>query len=158
MNAVSGNIPAHLEERSFQLLNKTNQFNLNGIRLSQAQFAEYVLSKGVFYSTLSELEVDYGLVSVILFRRISTGLVVDSWVVSCRVFNRRFEAKVLLDFLKNESYGARTVSFQIRKTERNTVSTNFFQGLKCFEDKETAEISNVITELSEIVDTIYEEN
>jgi hypothetical protein len=63
----------------------------------------------------------------------------------------------LLDFLRNEAQRALSVAFQLKKTERNTVSSNFFEGLSCLMNSQTVEIDVLVNELSEIVGTIYEE-
>lgn len=84
-------------QRALQLLNKTNQFNLNGLRLSDAEFSRLCDDERSFV-----LEVAYsdrygplGTVGVAAGRLEADRLVVDHWVLSCRAFSRRIEHHML---------------------------------------------------------------
>jgi len=77
-------------ERSTQLLNKSNQFNLTTRRFTLAQIQEIARDprwRTLTFSLRDNLG-DNGLISVILLCLEEDSLVVDSWVMSCRVLQR----------------------------------------------------------------------
>jgi FkbH-like protein len=85
------------DERLLELLNKTNQFNLNGVRMSAGEWLrllrdEAQLVVGVAYADR------YGALGTIglLAGRIGSGVLhVEHWVLSCRAFSRRIEDHML---------------------------------------------------------------
>ncbi len=75
--------------RAVQLINKTNQFNLNGRRISDAEVGAVLDAGGRLYSaTLEDRTGSHGEILACLVD--PTG-VVTSFVMSCRVFQRRVE-------------------------------------------------------------------
>ena len=76
-------------ERPFQLINKTNQFNLNGIRLSETNFLKILKNNGKLYSGFYKDKTgDFGEIITILIDKNER---VRSFVMSCRVFQRKIE-------------------------------------------------------------------
>jgi FkbH-like protein len=74
--------------RALQLINKTNQFNLNGIRVSDEEL-ERILSAGgrLYGASLADRTGDHGEILACLI----DGGVISALVMSCRVFQRRVE-------------------------------------------------------------------
>lgn len=79
--------------RVAQLMAKTNQFKLNPDLFSEAD----LLAGGrhVLALQLKDRLQDYGIVAVVVTRLESNALLVDNWVMSCRVFSRRLENATL---------------------------------------------------------------
>jgi FkbH-like protein len=75
--------------RAVQLINKTNQFNLNGRRVTDEQVGDTLAAGGRLYT--ASLEDRHGHHGEILACLISADGVVESLVMSCRVFQRRVE-------------------------------------------------------------------
>ena len=75
--------------RAVQLINKTNQFNLNGVRITDAEVGE-LLGTGakLWGASLHDRTGSHGEILACLVRPDG---VVQSWVMSCRVFQRRVE-------------------------------------------------------------------
>ena len=75
--------------RAIQLINKTNQFNLNGRRVTNEE-VEAILAAGgrLFSCTLSDRSGTHGEVMACL---VDTEGTIQSFVLSCRVFQRRVE-------------------------------------------------------------------
>jgi FkbH-like protein len=75
--------------RAVQLINKTNQFNLNGRRIPDEEVGE-ILSRGgkLFTAALQDRTGSHG---EILSFLVDEDGVVQSFVLSCRVFQRRVE-------------------------------------------------------------------
>ena len=82
----------HLE-RITQLINKTNQFNLTTMRMSRSQVDQMMRRDNVLtaYLRLSDRFGDNGLVSVFSAHREDAELVIDLWLMSCRVIQRGAE-------------------------------------------------------------------
>ena len=80
-------------ERSAQLINKSNQFNLTTRRYSAAELQTMTRSGDWHTLTLSLRDQlgDNGLISVLLLRRQADTLEIDTWVMSCRVLQRGVE-------------------------------------------------------------------
>ena len=84
-------------ERSTQLINKSNQFNLTTRRYTLAQIKQIAESKDWATLTISLRDKlgDNGLISVLLAERQGPDLVIDTWVMSCRVLQRGVERLAL---------------------------------------------------------------
>jgi FkbH-like protein len=86
-------------ERSTQLVNKSNQFNLTTRRYTLAEVRGLVESPDWQTRTFSLRDElgDNGLISVILLRKQGDALAIDTWIMSCRVLQRGVE-----QFARNE--------------------------------------------------------
>ena len=99
LNAVAtiGRPTSHQLERVLQLVNKTNQFNLNGIRRTPSEIkrfaedADSLVLVGEFKDDLT----NYGLTAVIGGRFEAQTFKVEIWVMSCRTFDRYLEHAML---------------------------------------------------------------
>jgi FkbH-like protein len=83
--------------RITQLINKTNQFNLTTRRYSEAEVAAFETNPDAFgiQVRLQDRFGDNGMISVVLCKRDSDNWLIDTWLMSCRVLNRRLEEQVL---------------------------------------------------------------
>ena len=105
-----------LTGRPYELINKTNQFNLNGIRLDSSDLDSL---KKAFTVDLKDIYGDFGTVGVIVFSELDTKIVVHNFVLSCRAFSRGIEFEminVVRKFVKEK-----TICFEYKKTDRNNV-------------------------------------
>ena len=112
--------------RAFELVNKTNQFNLNGRRYSEGDWQQYFRSAGAFLATANYEDRfgPLGKIAVLLGRCENGTIKVDSWVMSCRAFSRRIEYQMLRRLY--EKFGARKIEFSFQATERNGPLQEFF--------------------------------
>ncbi len=100
--------------RAVQLINKTNQFNLNGMRLSDQEVDDVIAGGGrLFTATLRDRHGSHGEILSLL---LDADGVVRSFVMSCRVFQRRVEHAFLL-WLADRGESVRGLHH--RATERN---------------------------------------
>ena len=117
------------DSRALELINKTNQFNLNGKRFSESDWIGYLNEPGAFLLT-ANYEDKYGplgKVSVLIGRDNGSLLTVDGWAMSCRAFSRRIEYQILrylFDVFRFEE-----IIFEYRKTDRNGPLQGFFARL-----------------------------
>ena len=90
--------PVNLD-RVAQLVNKSNQFNLTTRRRTQAEIAAIASDSGWHTITVSLTDKvgDNGLISVIFLQQSGDELLIDTWLMSCRVLQRGVE-----DFVLNE--------------------------------------------------------
>ncbi|MGH7023398.1 MAG: HAD-IIIC family phosphatase [Caulobacteraceae bacterium] len=105
--------------RAFELLNKTNQFNLNGERMSERAWRAYLEDRAAFLLTASYRDKfgDLGEIGALLGRRNGQGVRVDAWVLSCRAFSRRIEDETLRRLF--EHFEASEITFEFGATPRN---------------------------------------
>ena len=122
--------------RSTQLINKTNQFNLTTRRYSEAE-VERIASDPAAVALairLADKFGDNGLISVVLARPdaavASDELLIDSWLMSCRVLGRQVEDAVL-DVLAAAATAAgyHALIGEYRPTERNGMVAEHFPRL-----------------------------
>ena len=157
LNAVAtiGRPTSDQLERVLQLVNKTNQFNLNGVRrtpLEIKRFAEDADSLALVGEFKDDL-TNYGLTTVIGGRFEGESFKVEIWVMSCRTFDRYLEHAMLLA-LKREMATKFVNSFSLdfKRTARNDYfkTTGAKLGLfaesiedgVCFIDSENIKISS----------------
>ncbi len=117
------------EPRAFELLNKTNQFNLNGRRYSESEWSE-LQSDPKSFSVLIGYEDRYGnlgKIAVMAGRLYGREIRLDSWVLSCRAFSRRIEHQCL-KFLF-ERFEGDEIIFDYKQSSRNGPLQEFFTGL-----------------------------
>jgi len=113
------------ESRAFELVNKTNQFNLNGRRLDIAQFRS-ALNRRDTVSLLVSYNDKFGplgKIAVLLGRLDSTVLTIDTRVMSCRAFSRRIEHKCLEHLF--ESLDVSKIEMDFQPTQRNGPMQDF---------------------------------
>jgi FkbH-like protein len=115
--------------RAFELISKTNQFNLNGRRPTEGAWQTYLKDPDTFL-----LSVEYrdkygplGTIAVLAGRPQGHSLAVDAWVMSCRAFSRRIEHSCLAVLF--DTFAATEIAFDFQPTPRNGPLQEFFAGL-----------------------------
>ena len=83
--------------RLAQMELKTNQFNVTTRRYNADQIRAFLQDDkmAVFACTLADRFANHGLVSTLIARRAGQDLVLDSWLMSCRVFSRTLEQFIM---------------------------------------------------------------
>lgn len=114
------------DDRAFELINKTNQFNLNGHRYSQSEWIAYLSRPGSFLLTASYADKfgQLGKIAVVVGWKEGLTAHVVSWVMSCRAFSRRIEHATLRYLFDRLNVGR--ISFTFHTTERNGPMRNLF--------------------------------
>lgn len=117
------------DARAFELVNKTNQFNLNGKRLSESEWLNFFSDPAAFLLVVS-YEDKYGplgKIAVLMGRRSGRSIQVHTWVMSCRAFSRRVEHQCLRYLF--DDLGADTIVFDYQPTSRNGPVQEFLAAL-----------------------------
>jgi FkbH-like protein len=119
-------------ERSVQLINKSNQFNVTTRRRTAAEVLAIVADPcwATWTVSLRDRFGDNGLISVILARIDGDALVVDTWLMSCRVLKRGVETLVcnhLCEFAARR--GLKRVRGEYIPTPKNDLVKELFPSL-----------------------------
>jgi FkbH-like protein len=111
--------------RSFELVNKTNQFNLNGKRFTEAEWRRIAIDPSAFMLSVSYKDKygPLGTIAVMLGKTKGHTVYVHSWVMSCRAFSRRIEFHCLQYIF--ERFAATEIVFDLQATGRNGVLIDF---------------------------------
>jgi FkbH-like protein len=112
--------------RAFELVNKTNQFNLNGKRFSESEWNKFLADPASFLVTVTYQDKygPLGKIAVVLGKVKEKKLHVAAWVMSCRAFSRRIEHHSLKQIF--EKFDADEAVFDFQPTDRNTPTQDFF--------------------------------
>jgi FkbH-like protein len=112
--------------RAFELVNKTNQFNLNGKRFSESEWTKFLADPASFLVTVTYQDKygPLGKIAVLLGKVNENKLHVAAWVMSCRAFSRRIEHHSLKRLF--EKFDADEAVFDFQATERNGPTQDFF--------------------------------
>jgi FkbH-like protein len=133
LSAADGSLVFNLAQegdaRSLELVNKTNQFNLNGKRFSDSEWRRFANHPGAFVLSVSYKDKygPLGTISVILGTPEGQTIRIHSWVMSCRAFSRRIEFHCLQYIF--EKFAASEIVFDIQETGRNAVVIDFVHQL-----------------------------
>ena len=117
------------DARTLELINKTNQFNLNGKRHTYRSLARYLQTDHGFIMSASYKDKygPLGKIAVVCGSCGSNAVEIETWVMSCRAFSRRIEYRCLLELF--EHFGARHVTLDFQVTERNSPLREFLTDL-----------------------------
>lgn len=123
--------PANLE-RSVQLINRSNQFNLTTKRYAAAELQGFIADASWITRTVSLADRfgDHGLISVLLARIDGDVLHIDTWLMSCRVLKRGVEGFLLnhvVDIARELGLGA--VRGEYRPTAKNGLVRDHYHNL-----------------------------
>jgi FkbH-like protein len=112
------------DPRALELVNKTNQFNLNGKRYTEASWHKYFLDPKSFLMTVSYKDKfgPLGKIAVVA-GRLDRKLRVDMWVMSCRAFSRRIEHRCLEELFSK--FDVDEIELDYAHTERNGPLSQF---------------------------------
>jgi FkbH-like protein len=115
--------------RALELVNKTNQFNLNGQRFEEADWRRLVARPESILMTVAYEDKfgPLGTIAAVEGTRGEDGLEVNAWVISCRAFSRRIEHQCLR--LLFDTFSPGVIRFAFAPTPRNGPARDFFSSL-----------------------------
>lgn len=117
------------DRRAFELVNKTNQFNLNGKRYTESEWRQFLSNPAAFLLTVTYQDKygALGKIGVLMGTKHGDQVDVHTWVMSCRAFSRRIEHQCLRYLF--EELGADRIRFEFAPTPRNGPIRDFLQML-----------------------------
>ena len=123
-------------QRPLELINKTNQFNLNGLRTVESEWRRLLERNDTIVAVVSYQDKfgPLGKVAVLLGSQLGSKVRVSHWVMSCRAFSRRLEHHTLDNLFRRTK--AEEIEFAFEKTERNQPLQEFFRALGVSPDAE----------------------
>lgn len=128
--------------RVVQLINKTNQFNLTTRRTDEAEIRALMTDPDALglHLRLRDRFGDNGIIAVVIGRLHGTDLVIDTWLMSCRVLKRRVEEATLAVLAAEAArMGARALVGTYRPTPKNGMVSDHYARLGFFAAGGTAE-------------------
>jgi FkbH-like protein len=119
--------------RIVQLINKSNQYNLTTRRYTDPEVAAAEDNPEIFtlQVRLADLFGDNGMISVVICRLGEAGVWdIDTWLMSCRVLERKVEHMVLREILEHaRAAGIRKLTGTYRPTDRNKLVIDHYAKL-----------------------------
>jgi FkbH-like protein len=119
-------------ERTAQLIGRSNQFNLTTRRYSNADVRNFLqdpnwLARSI---TLRDRFGDNGLISVLLAKTESDTLLIDTWLMSCRVLKRGVERLLLNSIVEQaRERGLKRIVGEFIPTPKNALVRDHYQSL-----------------------------
>jgi len=111
--------PPASDGRVLELVNKTNQFNLNGRRYTEADWRKQREQPGAFVLAVSYEDKfgPLGKIAVLCGRHLDGAVDLSAWVMSCRAFSRRIEDRCLEILF--DRFGVDEIKFQFEPTPKS---------------------------------------
>ena len=117
--------PANFD-RTLQLFNKTNQFNFTLNRYSPKTLSE-LLKKKNYLIKIFELKDKFGshgIIGAYICKISKKSVIIEDFVLSCRVLSRFVEDYILYDLLSN--FGKKKIYINYLKTDKNDKLIKYF--------------------------------
>jgi FkbH-like protein len=150
MRAEARPLDAYSLPRVAQLINKSNQFHLTTTRYSEAQVEELGRADGcdVLHFRLVDRFGDNGIIAGVILQSAREELVIDTWVMSCRVLARTMEEFTMNEILAvARRRGARRIVGVYRPTAKNKLVEGHYRKLGFDLSGSTAAESRWVLEL-----------
>ncbi len=114
--------------RAVQLINRANQFNLNGRRLDEADLVR-AAARGAELVTVGYQDRygPLGIIAALVVAPSEGGPTIETWVMSCRAFARRVEHHTLRHVF--DRFGTDAVTAVFHPTARNVAARDFLASL-----------------------------
>jgi FkbH-like protein len=118
------------DPRALELINKTNQFNLNGRRYTESAWQAFLRDSETFLMVAAYKDKygPLGKIAVLGGRCQGSTVFLDAWVMSCRAFTRCVEHRCLEVVF--DRFGAQEVVLDFKPTERNQPLQEFLSQLQ----------------------------
>ncbi len=116
------------KQRVFQLVQKTNQFNTTVKRYTLYDINNFLDDGDVWAISLEDSFNSREIISTLFVRYISNDIIIDNFVMSCRVLGRNLEVAILAWISKYYgSKGVNNIEARVVTTERNTPIHNLYE-------------------------------
>jgi FkbH-like protein len=117
------------DPRALELVNKTNQFNLNGLRITESEWQSRLAKDTSVAATIAYQDRfgPLGKIAVLQGQKVGDTLVMETWVLSCRAFARRVEFQCVQTLF--DKYDLRAIEFNFVATAKNGPTRDFLAAL-----------------------------
>lgn len=138
-------------DRAFDLINKTNQFNLTTKRYEKSNFNKLLKNNFAYSYSLTDNFSNYGEIGVLVGLIKKKTCLIDNWVLSCRAMSRTVEFAMFENFIKNlKKNKFKKIECEIKKNKKNTEVHSLLEKFNFKILKETKEIKKYSSEISNI--------
>jgi FkbH-like protein len=132
--------------RVLQLIQRSNQFNLTTIRYSHADLVEITQDQKAeaFCVRLLDRLGDNGVIAALILRRAEANMIIDSWVMSCRVLGRNVEEFIVEEIARRaRDAGCTRIIGRYIPTKKNALVADLYPrlGFAASGQADTAQIS-----------------
>lgn len=137
--------------RIAQLINKSNQFNLTTQRMTESDVAKLVQNPDYFTWTvrLKDRFVDHGLISIVIGKKESQSVIIETWLMSCRVLQRQVEFSLLNEIVESTlAKGFETIQGKYIPSPKNGIVAQHYDKLGFKFRSENNGTKNYILELN----------
>lgn len=132
MRGEFGPIDKAAQMRAAQLINKTNQFNVTSLRVTEAELAR-MLNDPRFLCLMGLLDDQFGahgIITVVVGEVAGTTLHLSHWLMSCRVLKRGVEFAMFEHLVQScRERGVEKIVGYYIKTEKNAMVANLYPDL-----------------------------
>lgn len=123
------NEPTHIA-RVFEMVHKTNQFNLTTKRYTRSEIESFMIQGDVDVLTFSvdDIFTDHGVVGLGIVRlKSDVEIIVDTLIMSCRIFGRYVETKILEQLCRHYvDRGVSVIYAHYIATDKNKKFSDFY--------------------------------
>ena len=136
--------------RVLQLVQRSNQFNLTTIRYSETELTEISRDRNAeaFSLRLVDRLGDNGVIAALILRRADRDMVIDTWIMSCRVLGRNVEEFILEQIVGRAlEAGCTRVIGRYIPTSKNGLVAGLYKRLGFSQTDQTGDILLFVLEL-----------
>ena len=133
-------------KRALQLLNKTNQFNLQTKRYNDETLKSYLNKNDNYMFTfrLKDNFGDYGLIGILSFNILKNQIFINNFVLSCRAMSKNVEnAMLAFIFEQIDKKGYESITFKYIESKKNKPVLNFLKSVKKNNKSSTFEFKKI---------------
>ncbi|KLN58966.1 hypothetical protein WH96_20140 [Kiloniella spongiae] len=119
-------------QRTVQLINKTNQFNMTAQRYSEAQISELMRDDRytIIVASLHDKFGSNGIISVVICKHEGKTLIIENWVMSCRVLKRGVEYALINEITRlANTMNIENITGYFKATSRNDLVSTFYNDM-----------------------------
>lgn len=136
-------------ERCLELINRSNQYNISGVRYTRDEFTALLTDKNTscYAISVSDKYGDYGIVgfaSVVITEDVMR---LKDFVMSCRVAQKKVERTFINELISDTTCD--TLLIELKKTQRNLPLQEEFKKMNLVIDEDTEEKLNMHLNLSD---------
>ena len=115
-------------DRTVQMCQKTNQFNLSSKRYNHSQIKELNKNHICFLVELSDVYGNHGIVSFVCLKNIEKKIFIDSFLMSCRVLGRYLENWILHEIIKiSKKKKSKPIIAEFTQSLKNKIAREFLK-------------------------------
>lgn len=116
-------------QRASELTRKTNQFNLNKVPLdiSEIESLKEDVGNHIYLCSLKDRFSDHGIIGLIKYQKTNEKVIVDTFLLSCRILGRHLEQWILNEILSKTN--ANYIQLIYAQTHKNDMLKKVFNDL-----------------------------